>query len=130
MLLLGHSLTDLQGSAHAMAGLLPFQAAKDRLQVGYRQLTVSADSLLLRRGERWMGHEFHRWHLQPLAGDPAVGNGERLWQVEGWRTERREEGWNRTNVHASWIHLHWGGSWTIPCRWRAALETAAKATAF
>ena len=130
MLLLGHSLTDLQGSAHAMAGLLPFQAAKDRLQVGYRQLTASADSLLLRRGERWMGHEFHRWHLQPLAGDPAVGNGERLWQVEGWRTERREEGWNRTNVHASWIHLHWGGSWTIPCRWRGALETAAKATAF
>jgi len=119
MLLLGKSLSDLNGQAHPMAGLLPFHASRGRLQVGYRQLSASSDSLLLRKGERWMGHEFHRWQLE------RVGSGETLWQVEGWRTERREEGWNRSHVHASWVHLHWGGYWTISCRWRAALETAA-----
>lgn len=125
MLLLGHSLTDLEGTAHAMAGMLPFAACRGRLQVGYRQLTVVDNSLLLRRGESLMGHEFHRWQLQPTAGDQPVGSEDRLWQVEGWRTERREEGWKRINVHASWVHLHWGGSWTIPCRWRDALAIAA-----
>ena len=123
MLLLGQTLTDLEGRAHPMAGVLPFGARRGNLQVGYRQLTATADSLLLRKGERYVGHEFHRWSLE------TVGKEESLWQVEGWRSQRREEGWNLNNVHASWVHLHWGGCSTISCRWRAALEAGATARA-
>ncbi|QNG26360.1 cobyrinate a,c-diamide synthase [Synechococcus sp. HK01-R] len=123
MLLLGQTLTDLEGRAHPMAGVLPFGARRGDLQVGYRQLTATADSLLLRKGERYVGHEFHRWSLK------TVGKEESLWQVEGWRSQRREEGWNLNNVHASWVHLHWGGCSTISCRWRAALEAGATARA-
>ena len=123
MLLLGQTLTDLEGRAHPMAGVLPFGARRGDLQVGYRQLTATADSLLLRKGERYVGHEFHRWSLE------TVGKEESLWQVEGWRSQRREEGWNLNNVHASWVHLHWGGCSTISCRWRAALEAGATARA-
>lgn len=123
MLLLGQTLTDLEGRAHPMAGVLPFRARRGNLQVGYRQLTATADSLLLRKGERYVGHEFHRWSLE------TVGKEESLWQVEGWRSQRREEGWNLNNVHASWVHLHWGGCSTISCRWRAALEAGATARA-
>jgi len=123
MLLLGQTLTDLEGRAHPMAGVLPFGASRGNLQVGYRQLTATADSLLLRKGERYVGHEFHRWSLE------TVGKEESLWQVEGWRSQRREEGWNLNNVHASWVHLHWGGCSTISCRWRAALEAGATARA-
>lgn len=123
MLLLGQTLTDLEGRAHPMAGVLPFRARRGNLQVGYRQLTATADSLLLRKGERYVGHEFHRWSLE------TVGKEESLWQVEGWRSQRREEGWNLNHVHASWVHLHWGGCSTISCRWRAALEAGATARA-
>jgi cobyrinic acid a,c-diamide synthase len=123
MLLLGQTLTDLEGRAHPMAGVLPFRARRGNLQVGYRQLTATTDSLLLRKGERYVGHEFHRWSLE------TVGKEESLWQVEGWRSQRREEGWNLNNVHASWVHLHWGGCSTISCRWRAALEAGATARA-
>lgn len=123
MLLLGQTLTDLEGRAHPMAGVLPFGARRGNLQVGYRQLTATSDSLLLRKGERYVGHEFHRWSLE------TVGKEESLWQVEGWRSQRREEGWNLNNVHASWVHLHWGGCSTISCRWRAALEAGATARA-
>ena len=125
MLLLGRGLADPDGTLHAMAGLLPFEARRGRLQVGYRQLEARTDSLLLRKGERLRGHEFHRWQLC-RESDASVGSLGPLWQVEGWKVEQRAEGWNLPNLHASWVHLHWGGSSTIPCRWRAALGFAAK----
>ena len=146
MLLLGQSLTDDQGQAHAMAGLLPFHARKGQLQVGYRRLEANHDGLLLRRKDRLMGHEFHRWELnaeyptdcdqtaqnnteidkQPTT--PRVGRLRPLWQIEGWHIPRRREGWSHPSLHASWVHLHWGGCSTISCRWRGAVETAALKT--
>ena len=32
----------------------------DRLTLGYREASVTADSLLIRSGEKYFGHEFHR----------------------------------------------------------------------
>ena len=124
MLLLGERLADPDGHFHPMAGLLPFDARRGRLQVGYRQLEACSDSLLLLRGERIRGHEFHRWQLSREC-DQGVGGEGALWQVEGWNVERRAEGWKAPNLHASWVHLHWAGCSTISCRWRAALVTAA-----
>jgi cobyrinic acid a,c-diamide synthase len=119
LLLLGQQLHDVQGVPHAMAGLLPFQAARGGLSLGYRQATAAGDGLLLRRGEGVLGHEFHRWQLQCVAG------AERLWQVEGWGCEPRLEGWTTPNVHASWMHLHWAGCPVIPSRLAAAARRAA-----
>ena len=121
MLLLGESLTDLEGRQHAMAGLLPFQARRGQLQVGYRQLTPQQDGLLVRCGEPLRGHEFHRWMLQNRRG-PRVPTA--LWEIEGWRRDREPEGWGTRMIHASWVHLHWASSSTICSRWRAALEAA------
>ncbi len=133
MLLLGQSLSDAQGKAHAMAGLLPFHARKGQLQVGYRRLEAEHNGLLLRRGDQLTGHEFHRWELSADAptdsdgtGDiPPVGRLQPLWQIEGWHIPRRREGWSHPSLHASWVHLHWGGCSTISCRWRGAVEAAA-----
>ena len=123
MLMLGKSLTDLDGRQHTMAGLLPFQARRGQLQVGYRQLTPQQDGLLVRRGETLRGHEFHRWSLQHdrQPGAPSV-----LWEIEGWRRARQPEGWSARTIHASWVHLHWASSSTICSRWRAALAAAPK----
>ena len=122
MLLLGQSLADPEGRQHPMAGLLPFEAKRGRLQVGYRTLEVTSDTLLMRQGEQLRGHEFHRWTL--ARGRYRDGQTGPLWQVE-LEDQQRAEGWNRPNLHASWVHLHWAGSSTISCRWRAALASAA-----
>ena len=116
LLLLGQSLSDSQGRVHRMAGVLPFHAQRGELSLGYREATASGDGLLVRRGERLVGHEFHRWQLQSVAKGPG------LWQLEGWGCPRRSEGWTAPNVHASWLHLHWAGCPAIP--WRLAAASA------
>jgi len=119
LLLLGQSLSDQAGRSHAMAGVLPFSAARGSLSLGYREATATAGSLVLRAGERLCGHEFHRWQLEPVAG-----NG-RLWQLEGWGSPLRAEGWGLPQLHASWLHLHWAGCPQVPRR----LARAARAYA-
>ena len=119
LLLLGEQLSDLAGRPHPMAGVLPFRAARGELSLGYRQATALGDGLLVRRGEQLWGHEFHRWQLQ------AVGSTPGLWQVEGWGSPPRPEGWITPNVHASWLHLHWAGCPVIPSRLAAAARRAA-----
>lgn len=75
LLLLGQDLHDPDDRRHAMAGLLPFAARRGSLTLGYRDAEVLCDGLLVRRGERLIGHEFHRWQLQPAAGADLAGPG-------------------------------------------------------
>lgn len=125
LMLLGEALQDSAGTWQPMANILPFRAQRGELSLGYRQATVSANGLVLRHGERLTGHEFHRWQLLPRAGvtafkGPVAGEPE-MWQVEGWGSPRRPEGWTSRNVHASWLHIHWAGCPAIP--WRLAAST-------
>ncbi len=125
LLLLGRELEDGDGLWHSMAGLLPFRARRGGLSLGYRQALPGADGLLVRRGEALSGHEFHRWQLlpQPPVGDELAG-GEGLWQLDGWGTPARIEGWTAPSVHASWLHLHWAGCPAIPSRLARAAASA------
>ena len=118
LLLLGEQLADGEGRLHRMAGVLPFQARKGGLSLGYRQATARAAGLLVRPGETFSGHEFHRWQLE------SVASGDGLWQLDGWGTATRSEGWTAPNVHASWLHLHWAGCPVIPSRLAAAAARA------
>ena len=126
LLLLGESLEDARGRSHAMAGVLPFRAAKGELSLGYRQASADRDGLLVRRGEVLAGHEFHRWQLRGsgLAGPevPSEGWGSRapLWRLEGWGSPSRPEGWSGAHLHASWLHLHWAGAPALVERFAAA----------
>ena len=124
LLLLGQRLEDGDGHSHAMAGVLPFSARRGELSLGYRDAVASVDGLVVRQGERFHGHEFHRWQLQP-PGEADVADGAGLWQLEGWGSPRRTEGWTAANVHASWLHLHWAGCPVIPSRLAAAAGRAA-----
>jgi cobyrinic acid a,c-diamide synthase len=148
LLLLGQELVDPAGQVHPMAGLLPFRARRGSLSLGYRQAIAQGDGLVVRRGETWQGHEFHRWQLEPLDGGATAGwpqalpptqgteplsqpatalCGTRpLWQLEGWGHPARIEGWSTATLHASWLHLHWAGCSMIPRRLRnAAAQTSA-----
>jgi cobyrinic acid a,c-diamide synthase len=110
LLLLGQTLGDGEGNSHPMAGVLPFHAQRGELSLGYREALASCHGLVVRPGERFVGHEFHRWQLE------SVADWEPLWQLEGWGCPQRREGWTALNVHASWLHLHWAGCPVIPSR--------------
>ena len=127
LLLLGQELVDPAGQAHALAGILPFRARRGSLSLGYRQTVAQGDGLVVRRGETWQGHEFHRWQLEPLS-QPATAlcGSQPLWQLDGWGHPARIEGWSTATLHASWVHLHWAGCSMIPRRLRnAAAQTSA-----
>ncbi|MCP9940838.1 cobyrinate a,c-diamide synthase [Cyanobium sp. ATX 6E8] len=119
LLLLGEQLADGDGMLQPMAGVLPFRARKGALSLGYREVKATTSGLLVRPGEHFCGHEFHRWQLESVA---STGG---LWQLEGWGTPTRSEGWTAPNVHASWLHLHWAGCPVIPSRLAAAAGRAA-----
>jgi cobyrinic acid a,c-diamide synthase len=58
---LGRSLTDADGHAHAMTGLLPLDTsfARRKLHLGYRAATLLEDGPLGAAGQGFRGHEFH-----------------------------------------------------------------------
>lgn len=118
MLYLGDTLVDGGGASWPMAGVLPFEARPGALSLGYRRAQALADGLLVREGEVFGGHEFHRWQWLPSSHSPT---GTMLWQLEGWGIERSLEGWTTPTLHASWLHLHWAGFPKIPLRLAAAI---------
>ena len=68
-------------------------------------------SPLLNPGDIVWGHEFHRSHLSVMPTKP-------LFETRGsdLRSSVTPEGWRSPYLHASYIHLHFGGYPEIPIR--------------
>jgi len=60
-MVLGRALTDAEGTAHEMAGLLGVETsfAERRLHLGYRRARLLGDGALGAAGAAYRGHEFH-----------------------------------------------------------------------
>ncbi|MCU4181612.1 cobyrinate a,c-diamide synthase [Bosea sp. BH3] len=71
-MVLGSSLTDADGSAHAMAGLLSVETsfAKRKMNLGYRRAVLQADGPLGPAGTALTGHEFHYASIVAQGEDP------------------------------------------------------------
>ena len=103
LMYLGESLTDFDGEAHPMVGLIPARSSmsKGRLTLGYREVEALADGALLAKGERVRGHEFH-WSV---AGSPSSEK-QAAYSVRS--QDGRIEGFRAGNLTASYIHIHLG----------------------
>ena len=103
LMYLGESLTDFEGEAHRMVGLIPARSSmsKGRLTLGYREVEALADGAVLSRGERVRGHEFH-WSVadSPASVDQAT------YSVHS--QNGRIEGFRNGSLWASYIHVHMG----------------------
>jgi len=81
-------------------GLIPgrIEMTAELQNFGYQEVRAATDTVIVRRGARLRGHEFHhsRW-IRPKV--PAA-----------WTLARGPEGYARENLHASYVHLHFGGS--------------------
>jgi len=73
-MVLGDALTDAEGRAHAMAGLLPLTTsfAERRLHLGYREARLAADCPLGPSGRAFRGHEFHYAVVKEEGGDAPL----------------------------------------------------------
>ena len=103
LMYLGESLTDFDGEAHRMVGLIPVRSSmsKGRLTLGYREVEALADGALLAQGECVRGHEFH-WSV---ADSPASAK-QAAYAVRS--QDERIEGFRNGSLWASYIHVHMG----------------------
>ena len=103
LMYLGESLTDFDGEAHRMVGLIPARSSmsKGRLTLGYREVEALADGALLARGNRVRGHEFH-WSV----ADSPASEKQAAYSVRS--QDGRIEGFRNGSLWASYIHVHMG----------------------
>ncbi|MGJ5673293.1 MAG: cobyrinate a,c-diamide synthase [Nostochopsis sp.] len=123
LMYLCEQVVDFAGKSWSMVGVLPTTAVMSGgLTLGYRRAVTLQDSLLVNAGTTVYGHEFHRSYLmsnfeQPLFQTYRFDN-EEFTGCEGWGSNLPH-----LNLHASYIHMHWGASPEIPQRFlRRCLE--------
>ncbi|MGB7442306.1 MAG: hypothetical protein WA919_14660 [Coleofasciculaceae cyanobacterium] len=119
LMYLSEEIKDFQGLSWSMVGVLPTATVMGkRLNLGYRQATVLQDSPLLPTGRKVWGHEFHRSQLTVMPEKP-------LFELRGYgKSQGIKEGWGLHQLHASYLHLHWGGCLEMAVRFaqRASKE--------
>jgi cobyrinic acid a,c-diamide synthase len=107
-------ITNFEGKSWSMVGVLPTTTVMGkRLTVGYRQATALQDSPLVPASATVWGHEFHHSQLTAMPEKP-------LFEMQGITStgqgKAATEGWRVHQLHASYVHLHWGGRPEIPAR--------------
>ena len=102
-MILARSLTDRSGEVHEMAGIIPAHAIMQerRAALGYREVTALQDNLLLKKGERLRGHEFHYSVMSYPAGEPRTY----AYESKGG-SGSQPEGYISGNIMAAYAHIH------------------------
>ena len=112
LMYLCQELIDLQGTTRSMVGAIPTTVTMQaKLTLGYRKAIALQDSPIVTAQQTVIGHEFH--HSKQLVDSPSP-----QWQLQGVHrgSLTTVEGWNTEQVHASYLHLHWGANPSIPRR--------------
>ncbi|MDB9512664.1 cobyrinate a,c-diamide synthase [Kamptonema animale CS-326] len=114
LMYLCNSIVDFDGNSWPMAGILPTSAVMGkRLTLGYHEAVTLQESPLLSKVMKVCGHEFHRSSLTIEPSTPLY----QMWRYGKFgESAAVAEGWQIYNVHASYLHLHWGGNIDIPKR--------------
>ncbi len=112
LMYLSDRIIDFNDRSHEMVGIFPTTAVMGKkLTLGYRQLTLLQDGLILDAGDRVWGHEFHRSTLTNLPTQP-------LYDLQGYQSNSifPPEGWYKYGAQAAYTHLHFGARPDLPDR--------------
>ncbi|MCD8487721.1 MAG: cobyrinate a,c-diamide synthase [Desertifilum sp.] len=113
LMYLCEAIADFTGQSYPMLGILPTTAQMGkRLTLGYRKAIALGASPAIPPGMTVRGHEFHRSELTQFPSQPLFSS-QPLYPPQ---TESFAEGWQLPQVHASYLHLHWGECLEIPQR--------------
>ena len=113
LMYLCQALRDLEGQTWPMVGVLPATAVMGRLTLGYRRAISQRSTPLLETGTAVWGHEFHHSKLELHHRSKSDVGQLGLFELQGNDLEgAQQEGIGQLdgleNVHASYVHLHWG----------------------
>ncbi|NEP86548.1 MAG: cobyrinate a,c-diamide synthase [Okeania sp. SIO2C2] len=115
LMYLSQAIIDFNGKSWEMVGILPTTAVMGKsLKLGYRQAITNIDTPLLAANTQVYGHEFHRSELTEAPPIPLY----KMWRIDEDknRSKATVEGWNFYQLHASYLHIHWGSRVDIPRR--------------
>jgi cobyrinic acid a,c-diamide synthase len=141
LMYLSKGIHDFDGNFFGMAGVFPFETKmkKGRSKLGHREVTLTTDCLLGKKGAVLRGHEFHYSEIRAQSspetashsviaacpqsffqeGFPTSGNdnneatltGTLAYSVKnGTGEELQPEGYRIHNTLASYIHIHFGSN--------------------
>jgi len=114
LIYLCESLTTFEGDSFPMVGVLPTQVVMgQKLTLGYRQAIATTNTSLITQNQTLWGHEFHHSHLTQPPQAPIF---------RFTHPPSLTEGWKLLNLHASYLHLHWGATPEIPHRFLAQCQ--------
>lgn len=104
LMYLTKEITDFNGNNYPMVGLIPGRVEmKKKLQaLGYKEIIAVRDNILLKKGEKIKGHEFHYSNLKELSS--GIINAYQVMASRG--KKEREAGIIYNNLLASYIHLY------------------------
>ena len=112
LMYLCQKLIDLKQKSWSMVGVIHSNVfMKAKLTLGYRKAIALKDSCLIKARQTLTGHEFHRSQINT---SPI----EAQWQLQGFHQSSLQfcEGWQTKQLHASYLHLHWGENEHLPQR--------------
>jgi cobyrinic acid a,c-diamide synthase len=105
---LGREIRDTEGQSHPMVGCFPFATRMyPRLRsLGYREVSLAADTVIGPAGTTLRGHEFHYSGLDDIV---ETGKWQSVYAISD-RTgrPRTQEGYQTRRTLGSYVHLHFG----------------------
>lgn len=115
---LAQSIFDHQGVQHEMAGVIPIQIRmqKQLAALGYREVTSLTDHLLLKKGEKARGHEFHYSSPELVQDDYPYAN-----EVNGLGGSRFD-GYTKGNLLAGYTHFYFASNPAVVVHWLEKIE--------
>ncbi|ELR97908.1 cobyrinate a,c-diamide synthase [Gloeocapsa sp. PCC 73106] len=98
LMYLSQQITNFEQKSWSMVGILPTSTImSEKLTLGYRKVETLRDNIILSKGSIVWGHEFHRSQITTPPVQPV------------FKINNHYEGWHIFRVHASYLHLHFGG---------------------
>ena len=110
LMYLCQKLVDFSQQTWSRVGVIPTTVEMTKsLTLGYRQATALQNTPLIKKNETVWGHEFHHSQLLATSAKP-------LWQLQGYKSTHKTttEGWQLAQLHASYLHLHFGEYLELP----------------
>lgn len=110
LMYLCQNIIDFSQQKWQMLGIFPTNVImRSQLVLGYRQAQVMRENALLPPTSTLWGHEFHRSGLITPSASPIY-----TFRTQGSSPVTTTDGWQRFQVHATYLHVHFGGYPRLP----------------
>ncbi|MBF0456918.1 MAG: cobyrinate a,c-diamide synthase [Nitrospirae bacterium] len=108
---LTEGIIDLNGHSSPMAGIFPVKTkmAGKSVKLGYREVTLTADSIMGEKGAILRGHEFHYSEMEAMPQSVEIIYESRN-NRDGYQSRNGTAGYRVNNCAGGYVHLHFASN--------------------